>query len=92
MTLRLPSGKMGAKYSFWSTRPGGLGASDIWTSTRQSKHDPWSLPVNPGVPLNTASVEVTPNLSHDAGTMVFGSNRPVGFGGNDIWLTTRSRQ
>ena len=80
----------GKELMFWSTRPGGLGGADLWVSTRQTVHDPWSPPVDLGAPLNTASDDVTPTLSFDGRTLIFGSNRPGGFGGNDLWMSTRT--
>jgi WD40 repeat protein len=75
---------------FGSTRAGGQGAGDIWTSTRQNANDSWSPPVNVGS-VNTSFNDVTPNLSFDGLTMLLGSNRPGGSGGNDLWITTRTR-
>ena len=80
----------GRELMFWSTRPGGLGGADLWVSTRQNVHDPWSPPTNLGAPLNSASDDVTPNLSFDGRTLIFGSNRPGGSGGNDLWMSTRT--
>jgi hypothetical protein len=76
---------------FFSNRAGGKGGNDIWTSTRQNANAPWSAPANVQS-LNTASSDVTPNLSFDRLTMLFGSNRPGGMGGNDLWITTRTRR
>jgi hypothetical protein len=73
---------------FWSARAGGLGA-DIWQSTRQSANHPWSPPQNPGPPLNTPVNDLHPELSQDGRTLYFSSNRPVGSGGQDLWMSTR---
>ena len=80
----------GRELMFWSTRVGGLGGADLWVSTRQTVHDPWSPPVNLGAPLNTTADDVTPTLSYDGRTLIFGSNRPGGSGGNDLWMSTRT--
>src|SRR2546428_7634305 len=80
----------GRELMFWSTRPGGLGGADLWVSTRQNVHDPWSPPVNLGAPLNSPSDDVTPNLSFDGRTLIFGSNRPGRSGGNDLRMSTRT--
>jgi Tol biopolymer transport system component len=74
---------------FWSTRPGGLGLSDIWVSTRQSANHPWSPAQNAGPPLNTPFADLTPELTQDARTLYFASNRPGGFGFQDLWVSTR---
>ncbi len=80
----------GKELMFWSTRPGGLGAADLWLSTRQTVHDSWSPPVNLPAPLNSSSDDVTPSLSFDGRTLIFASNRPGGSGGNDIYMSTRT--
>jgi len=53
-------------------------------------HEPWSSPVNLGAPLNTAFLDAQPTLSNDGRTLIFASNRPGGFGGNDLWISTRT--
>jgi len=86
----------GREILFWSSRTGGLGATDLWRSTRRSAHDPWSPPENVGTPINTSFGEVTPSLSHDGRTLVFASNRPgstpnaSGAPSFDIWMSTRT--
>ena len=74
---------------FWSTRPGGLGGVDIWVSTRQSANHPWSPPENAGSPLNTPVADLHPELTQDALTLFFSSDRPGGVGSTDLWMTTR---
>jgi len=79
----------GREIVFHSNRAGSLGSMDLWTSTRQSVHAPWSVPVNFGSSLNSASGEFQPSLSFDAQTLVFTSNRAGGLGNTDIWMATR---
>ncbi len=74
---------------FWSTRPVSLGGIDIWVSTRQSANHPWSAPENAGPPLNTELADLHPELSQDARTLFFSSNRTGSLGGVDLWMTTR---
>lgn len=62
----------GLEIFFWSTRLGGL---DLFTSTRQSVVDPWSDPARLEAPLSTAANDVTPSLSFDGRTLIFGSSR-----------------
>jgi len=83
--------KDGREMFFGSTRAGSVGGNDIWTSTRQSIHDPWKTPTNAGPPFNTVFNDLTPTLSFDARTLIFASNRPGGLGGNDLWMSTRTR-
>ncbi|MHC4370163.1 MAG: tetratricopeptide repeat protein, partial [Planctomycetota bacterium] len=78
-------------------RLGGFGKIDIWVSTRQTKEDPWSEPVNLGPPVNTRHNENFPALSADGLTLFFSSGlfgddkdiRPGGLGDSDIWMTRR---
>ena len=46
-------------------------------------------PTNLGPPVNSAYVEYSPFISADGLSLYFGSNRPGGEGGWDIWVTTR---
>lgn len=77
----------GREIFFWSTRGGN---QDLWTSTRQSVHHPWSEPTRLDAPLNSAAGDLTPSLTHDARTLVFASSRAPSLGGNDLWITTRT--
>lgn len=81
--------KDGREIFFSSTRTGGQGGFDLWTSTRRSVHEPWSTPVNLAA-LNTAGADLQPSLSADGRTLLFASNRTGTFGGNDLWISTRS--
>ncbi len=74
-----------------SDRPGTLGMIDLWVSTRTTTHDAWSTPVNLGSTINTPDDERAPYLSADGRTLFFTSDRPGGFGGNDFYMTTRTR-
>ena len=79
----------GREVFFWSTRPG-TGSSDMWTSVRQSVHEPWGTPENLGPVMNSAVSDVTPHLSFDGRTLIFGSDRPGGIGGHDLWMSRRT--
>ncbi len=80
----------GRELLFHSPRSGSLGFADLWVSTRQSVHEPWSTPVNLGAPLNTTAFDLQPSLSHDGRTLVWASDRPGSIGGLDIWMSTRT--
>ena len=80
----------GREMFFFSTRPGGSGGADLWTSTRGSVHDPWSTPENLGTVLNSTAADQQPGLSGDGRTLMFASSRSGGFGGTDIWISTRT--
>ncbi len=72
-------------------RPNGVGGQDLWVSTRATTSDPWSTPVNLGRTVNTTFFDGAAALSFDGTTLYFFSNRPGGSGGNDIWMTTRTK-
>lgn len=48
----------------------------------------WSEPKNLGPPVNTRHWETQPSVSYNGKTVYFASERPGGFGGSDIWMTT----
>jgi hypothetical protein len=72
-----------------SNRPGSLGSNDIWVSTRKCTLNTWSIPVNLGPPIDSGFSEGGAALSCDGTTMYFYSTRPGGFGGQDLYVTTR---
>lgn len=49
-----------------------------------------ALPENLGAVVNTSADEAGPSLSNDGLTLLFASERPDGYGGSDIWMSTRS--
>jgi Tol biopolymer transport system component len=75
---------------FASDRPGGSGRRDIWVTSRTSRTTPWSTPVNLGPAVNGPDSDWCPALSPDALLLIFQSDRPGGFGGDDFWISTRS--
>jgi Tol biopolymer transport system component len=82
----------GLEIFFQSNRPGSFStALDLWTATRESALDGWSTPVNLGSTINTASIDNNANLSSDRLTLFFSSDRPGGFGGLDLYVTTRTK-
>jgi hypothetical protein len=72
----------GANVLWGSTdRPGGAGGWDIWISRRDGER--WSAPA--AVSFNSPHNEFDPAFSADGTTVFFFSNRPGGFGGDDLW-------
>jgi Tol biopolymer transport system component len=80
----------GLSLFFNSQRSGGYGHYDVWVSTRQTTADPWGEPVNLGPTINTSSLDGCTIISPDGLTLYFASNRPGGYGGWDIYATTRA--
>ena len=80
---------------FASQRAGGVGAvggSDLWVAHRDGPGSAWSRPENLGIPVNSTAGDGTPSLSFDGLTLFLGPGAPRGgFGGNDIWMATRTR-
>ena len=78
---------------FQSKRPGGFGLIDLWVSTRNHTHDDfdWQLPINLGPGVNSAADDNGPSYfeNEEDGTpqLYFGSSRPGGVGGADIYLS-----
>jgi len=78
----------GLEVVFSSNRTGGLGAQDIWASTRARIDDPWSAPVNLGAVVNTSAAESRPSFSRDGRQLLVG-RAPGPEGMSDIYVTTR---
>lgn len=72
-----------------SNRPGGQGGFDIWVARRARANEPWGAPENLGPSINTSHNEQGPSLTRDGHRLFFFSNRPGGFGGNDIYVARR---
>jgi hypothetical protein len=77
---------------YQSPRPGGHGAWDIYQSTRSTPSDPWSVPVNLGPIVNSSGIDAGADISVNGLTLFLTTTRPGGFGGADIWMTTRKTQ
>lgn len=74
-----------------SDRPGTVGGQDLWIATRKSLRRAWSAPRNLGALVNSTSVENFPAFSADGESLYFASSRTGGFGGMDLYLTTREQ-
>jgi Tol biopolymer transport system component len=80
----------GLEIVFDSDRPGGLGATDVYASTRASLHSRWDeawLVTQGGV--NSKAGESRASLSADGTTLYFGSSRNGGQ--SDIFSAARTR-
>jgi hypothetical protein len=81
--------RSGLSLYFGSTRPGGLGALDLYVSSRATKSDPWGAPQSLGAKMNSTGNDHLPYITPDGHTMIFASNRPGGAGGDDLFLSFR---
>ena len=80
----------GLEIFFYSNRPGGIGATDLWVATRDTRDQVWSTPVNLGPTVNGPATDFHPSISSDGETLYFASARPGGPGLNDLYETTRT--
>ena len=76
----------GQQLFFASTRPGGIGGSDLYYCSRQPDGS-WSEPRNLGAAVNTPEDEEAPFLSNDAETLYFSSMGHGGLGDQDIYFS-----
>jgi hypothetical protein len=72
------------------------GGASICVTRRDTKNDPWGTPVRLGSTINSSVYQGLPCLSANGLSLFFsdayptGPFRPGGFGGEDIWVTTRA--
>jgi len=78
----------GNKLYFTSDRNGGLGGSDIWISTKIDGN--WTIPVNLGATINSPAEDGFLYFSSDGNKLYFSSTREDGYGGLDIWVSTKT--
>ncbi len=76
----------GRQLFFASTRPGGIGGSDLYRSDRLPDGG-WSEPVNLGAAVNSPDDEEAPFLSNDGQTLYFSSMGHGGLGDEDIYFS-----
>ena len=80
----------GQQLFFASTRPGGIGGSDLYYCTLQPDGS-WSEPRNLGATVNTPEDEEAPFLSNDGETLYFSSMGHAGLGDQDIYFSRLDR-
>lgn len=76
---------------FSSSRPGGLGGTDIYRCVRLPNGE-WSKAQNVGAPINTKYDEDAPSILADGMTLYYASNGEQSMGGFDIFSTTISEE
>lgn len=69
---------------FASNRPSGFGGIDLYVSVRPTLDASWGNAVNIGHQVNTQFEERTPEISANGTLLYFSSNRPGGFGLDDL--------
>ena len=56
----------------------------------QPKYSDWSTPLNLGPVINTGYNDQHPAISKDGLSLYFTSNRPGGYGADDLWVSQRT--
>lgn len=64
------------------------GNADIYRSQRNADGS-WGEPQNLGTPINTKGTEMAPFLHPDGRTLYFSSNKHIGMGGFDLFMSRR---
>lgn len=72
-----------------STRPGGVGQSDVWFSTRASRNEDFGTPELVSA-LSSSADEGRAVVSDDGKLVIFASARDGGQGSQDLWSATRA--
>ena len=89
LELVLHSNRPGPPLSCPADSPSPSGGQDLWMSTRATVAEKWSCPINVGSGINSGSNDLQAALSDDAEVLFYSSNRPEGFGSDDIWTSKR---
>ncbi len=66
-----------------------IGSCDLYISTLDG--DQWSAPVNLGNVVNSKDWDAQANLSADGTKILFSSDRPGGYGGEDIYMVEKNQ-
>jgi outer membrane protein OmpA-like peptidoglycan-associated protein len=70
-------------------RDGGVGNCDLYLLSLEGTS--WSKPVNMGNVVNSKEWDSQPTMSADGNTIIFSSDRENGFGGADLYMTTKNK-
>jgi|SRR5687767_571282 len=75
-----------------STRADGFGGQDIYVSHRDSVYDAWGPLQNVGPAVNGNGNEMCPTLTIDGHRLYFVSDRPGGYGKQDLYVSRRQNK
>lgn len=70
-------------------QPEGIGSCDLYISTLEGNQ--WSAPVNMGNVVNSNVWEAQPTISADGSRIIFSSERPGGYGNEDLYMIERNQ-
>jgi Tol biopolymer transport system component len=65
-------------------------ASLLLVAAVEGQYSDWGAAADLAPPVNSAFAELAPSISTDGLSLYFFSDRPGGFGGNDIWVSQRA--
>ena len=68
----------------------GARPNDFQPTLASARYSEWAEPVNLGPTVNSPANDLAAEISKDALSLYFGSNRPGGFGANDIYVSRRA--
>lgn len=74
---------------YYHSSSNGYGEADIFVTTRETTEDDWGYGVNLRSIVNSSVYDAVPCISSNGLSLYFHSDRPGGYGGSDILVTTR---
>lgn len=69
-------------------KEGGIGSCDLYIATLEGNE--WTKPVNAGNIVNTDEWDSQPTISNDGGRIIFSSERPGGYGQEDLYMIEKN--
>ena len=79
----------GLEIYFTSKQSGGYGGWDSWVTRRPTRDADWGTPINLGPMLNSSTNDGASSISANGLKLYIWSNRPGGYGSDDILVTER---
>ena len=80
------------EFIFTSSRSGGLGKQDLYSSSRADRDSSWETVTPLRGEVNSPYGESNAELSNDGLLLLYSSDRPGGLGSHDLWMSTRKTE